>query len=542
MTSLTDILKQNENENIEFKKAENSFSYEDLCKYITAIANEKGGFIFLGVDNSGQVTGSKAFPNIQKLKIDILSNTNFSKKIRIEAQEIIEDSKRVLMITAPSREVGEAISYKGAYLMRSGESLVAMDLTTLKNIINETREDFSRKLSDKATINDLDVNALEKIKELWSKKARNPEILKLDNSSLLKDLDLIRDGKLTYSAIILAGNKSILNSELRNAELTFEYRKDENSIEYQDRIDYREAFVLFFDNLWSKINSRNEQSHIQEGFLIKDIYAFNEEVIREGILNAISHRDYKTEASIFVKQYPNKIEVTSPGGFLPGITPSNLIHSPSNPRNRLLIEVLQKMGFVERSGQGVDKIFRETIKEGKGLPNYEKSNENFVTLEIQSIIKDKEFVKYIDKIVNEKQIHISINELVLLEKIKETNLLRDHKEEADKLVKKGLVEKYGTGKGVKYMLSKKYYQHIGKAGEYTKRLGLDKSRNMQLIMEHLKRHKKGYMQEFFEALGEVVPKSTINRYLRELKAGKIITFQGNPNISTGKNRGYWELV
>ena len=115
MTSLTDILKQNENENIEFKKAENSFSYEDLCKYITAIANEKGGFIFLGVDNSGQITGSKAFQNIQKLKIDVLSNTNFSKKIRIEVQEILEDSKRVLMVTVPSREVGEAISYKGAY-------------------------------------------------------------------------------------------------------------------------------------------------------------------------------------------------------------------------------------------------------------------------------------------------------------------------------------------------------------------------------------------------------------------------------------------
>jgi len=101
----------------------------------------------------------------------------------------------------------------------------------------------------------------------------------------------------------------------------------------------------------------------------------------------------------------------------------------------------------------------------------------------------------------------------------------------------GLIEKIGTRK---YILSKRYYSYIGKTGEYTRRKGLDKHKNKELILEHLRIHKKGYMSDFKDIFEEI-PDSTISNWVSELKKDDKIRFMGNPRIVSGQNRGYWAL-
>ncbi len=254
-------------------------------------------------------------------------------------------------------------------------------------------------------------------------------------------------------------------------------------------------------------------------------------------MNAISHRDYRNQGSVFIKQYPVKIEIISPGGFLPGITPANIVEVASKPRNRLIIEVLQKIGFVERSGQGVDKIFRQTISEGKGIPDYNKSTDNNVILIIEAVIKDKQFVKYLERISNETRIHLSVTDLIVLEKIKSDEKVFDKTQGLKRLFEHGLIEKAGKGKVI---LSIKYYEHIGRKGEYTRRRGLDKETNKELIIKHLKHYKKGYIEDFLEVLKDI-PRSTINRYLQKLKEDNKIELIGNPRITKGAKRAFWKL-
>lgn len=91
------------------------------------------------------------------------------------------------------------------------------------------------------------------------------------------------------------------------------------------------------------------------------MYDFNEEVIREAVLNAIAHRDYTITSEVVIKQYPNKITIANPGGFPKGVTIENILTVSSTPRSRLMTEILEKTGLVERSGQGVDKIFSITF-------------------------------------------------------------------------------------------------------------------------------------------------------------------------------------
>lgn len=88
-------------------------------------------------------------------------------------------------------------------------------------------------------------------------------------------------------------------------------------------------------------------------------------MIREAINNAIAHRDYRRSGEIVIKQYPQKMIIMNAGGFPLGVTIDNLLRVQSTPRNRLLADVLAKTGIVERSGQGVDKIFKYTLSEGK---------------------------------------------------------------------------------------------------------------------------------------------------------------------------------
>ena len=537
MKTIEDLLTATENEHIERKSAQNNFHFEELLKYICAISNEGGGKLILGVRNDGHVVGTSVFQDMERLKIDVLSSQKLSRKIRIKIEEFKSNGKRVLVVSIPSRPKGEPVAFNGAYFMRSGESLVPMDVQTLKRIFDEYEDDFSSEICNDISYDDLDKSAIKKMKELWSRKSGNPEILKLDDRQVLSDLGLIIDSSITYAALILIGKKSAIDLYLRNAEIIWEYRRDVSSIEYLDRIDLREPFLRCFDKLWDKINSRNEIHQIQEGFFIFDIKAFNEEVIREAILNAISHRDYRDQGSVFIKQYPEKIEIISPGGFLPGISPANIVEVASKPRNRLIIEVFQKIGFVERSGQGVDKIFRQTIREGKGIPDYSRSSDYNVMLIIDAVVKDKEFVRYIERIYNEKQIHLSVNDFIILEKIKNGERVPEKAQGLRKLLENGIIEKAGRGKVI---LSRKYYEHTGRKGEYTRRRGLDKGTNKQLLIKHLEHHRKGYIEDFVEVLKDV-PKYTVNRYLKELKDEEAIELIGNPKITKGNKKAYWRL-
>ena len=63
-------------------------------------------------------------------------------------------------------------------------------------------------------------------------------------------------------------------------------------------------------------------------------------------------------------------------------------------RNRRIAEAFEKADFVERSGQGVDDIFKNNIREGKGLPDYNQSDAGTVILDIPDSVKDSNFVAY----------------------------------------------------------------------------------------------------------------------------------------------------
>lgn len=106
------------------------------------------------------------------------------------------------------------------------------------------------------------------------------------------------------------------------------------------------------------------------------------------MLNAVCHRDYRLQGSTFIKQWPSRVEITSPGGFPPGITVANIL-SRQSPRNRRLAEAFGKCRLVERSGQGADLLFETAVREGKVPLDYRGSDEFQVRLTLHGRVEDE---------------------------------------------------------------------------------------------------------------------------------------------------------
>lgn len=331
-----------------------------ILGYVTALCNEGGGSLVIGMSDNypHKVVGTKQSEDaIGELESNIYRDT----QIRPQIYELYEDETlkkgRVLVISVPSRPVGQVFKFEDVPLMRVGEELKPMSNEVFFSILQEQEPDFSATIAEGVSIADLDEEAIKILRQKYFAKHKNTNFLTLETTQVLSDLQLIKGGKVTFAALILLGKKEKIKEFLPQASVILEYRKAENLIAYDNRQIYCEPFYKMIELLWHDINLRNDKIDINENSYIFNIPFFNEEVIREAINNAIAHRDYKRTSEIVIKQYPQKMIIMNAGGFPLGVEIDNLLRVQSTPRNRLLADVLAKTGIVERSGQGIDKIF-----------------------------------------------------------------------------------------------------------------------------------------------------------------------------------------
>jgi ATP-dependent DNA helicase RecG len=526
LDELQELLRtHSENEHIEFKEAKSDFSFDKLAKYCSALSNEGGGKIVLGVTDKKPrlIVGTQAFTDLNRCKLSLTQKL----RQRIDIQEMDCSQGRVLVFHAPPRPRGDAIEYEGAYWMRAGESLVPMTKDMLKRIFAETDPDFSEHICKGATIDHLDLEAIEKLRSLWERNSGNEALAYSSVLQLLSDAELVLGNEVTYAALILLGKRQAVRAFLPQAEVVFEYRSNEEPGPAQQRVEFTQGFLLFFDELWNTINLRNDKQHFQDGFVMLGVPTFNEKVVREAVLNAVAHRDYRSAGSIFVRQFSRKIEVQSPGGFPFGISAENILWK-QHPRNRRIAEVFLRCGLVERSGQGANLMFKETICQGKSLPNFDHTDETQVFLTLPGDIQDASFLRFLEKVGQERLKSFTIEDFLILDLVhREESIPQNWQPHVKNLIDAGILEKYSRGRGVRYLFSRAYYDFIGKSGAYTRKRGLDRDTNKELLLKHIRNSaSKGAR---FQDLTQVLPMLTrrqIQKLLDELRSLKLIDKEG----------------
>jgi ATP-dependent DNA helicase RecG len=298
--ALQEWMEAREDEHLEFKEAKSNFHFEKLVEYCVALANEGGGKIIFGVTDKRprRVVGSQAFQELPRTRAGILERLHF----RVNAAEIAHPDGRVVVFDVPSHSVGVPVQHRGAYLMRSGEDLVPMTPDQLRRIFEEADPDFSATICGKAGMDALDPDAIELFRERWLQKSGNDGLRTLSHVQLLTDAELLMGGQVTYAALTLFGTRQALGLYLGQAEVVFEYRSNEVPGPAAQREEFRQGFLPTLDAVWNLINLRNDKQHFQDGLVILDIPTFNEQAVREAVLNAVCHRDYRHPGSIFVRQ------------------------------------------------------------------------------------------------------------------------------------------------------------------------------------------------------------------------------------------------
>jgi ATP-dependent DNA helicase RecG len=530
LEQLDQWMNASEDEHLEFKEARNHFEFEELVKYCAALANEGGGSIILGVTDRRprMVVGSQAFQDLERTKAGLVQRLS----LRVEAEALRHPRGRVLAFSVPPRPLGMPIPYKGAYWMRAGQDLVPMTPDQLKRIFDETGPDFSAETCDRASLAELDAQAIQRFRTLWRRKSGNAALDALSDEQLLTDAELLVEGRVTYAALILLGTRQGLGKYLAQAELIFEYRSTEASGPAQQRVEHRVGALLFLDEIWNTINLRNDIQHFQDGLFIWDVPTFNEVAVREVVLNAVAHRDYRRVESVFIRQFPRRLEVISPGGFPPGITPENFLWRQA-PRNRRVAEAFARCGLVERAGQGANRMFEESIKEGKRRPDLSGTDEYQVSVTLWGEVQDPRFLRFLEKVGAERVASFDTRDLLALDLVhREQPIPEDLRVRLAWLVDQGLVEQIGRGKGARFMLSRQFYSFLGQKGAYTRKRGLDRETNKALLLKHICDNERDGCQ--LQELRQVLPalsRRQVQDLLADLKSERRVYNTGRTNAS-----------
>lgn len=459
-----------EDEHTEFKKAAQSFSFDKIVDYSIAIANEGGGKLVLGVTNARprRVVGTSAVADTTQIKTRLFDKLQF----RVNIDEVSHPAGRVVVFRIPSRPTGHPLHNDGRYLMRAGESLVPMSADQIRTIFDEAQPDFSAFATTGATVSDLSPDAIERFRTAWIRKSGNQALAQLDTMHLLSDAELLTEGRITNAAMILLAKPDSISRFLPHAEVVFEWRDSEKNIDFQNRNEF----------------------------------------------NAVAHRDYRSQTSVFVRQSPAAIEIESPGGFPHGVTVDNILFRQV-PRNRRLSETLAKVGLVERSGQGVDRMFATAIREGKEPPDFSGSDAHRVSVVLRGTVQDPNFLRFLEKVADTGTYVFATADLVLLDFLKNQKPVPPaFRARLEPLEKHGVIERVGRGRGTKYILSKTFYEFVGTPAAYTRSRGLDRQTNKELLAQHL-RARAGKGSSFGE-LSQVLPalsRQQMKSLLRELK-------------------------
>jgi ATP-dependent DNA helicase RecG len=213
------------------------------------------------------------------------------------------------------------------------------------------------------------------------------------------------------------------------------------------------------------------------------------------------HRDYARLGAVHVKLDDDGLTISSPGGFVEGVTLQNLLVVPPRSRNPLLADVVKRIGLAERTGRGIDRIYEGMLRYGRPAPDYSMSDASSVVLLMARADADIAFLEMLLSYEKRTGATLPIDSLIVLSRLRQERRLTTadlvqstQKSETatrstlEKLVEAGLVEAQGTGRGRTYMLSAKVYKKTGQKAAYVRQAGFDTIQQEQMVVKFIETH------------------------------------------------------
>jgi len=362
---LKKLLASGETEVIEFKE---NFDKETI-ETAGAFTNTKGGTILIGISDVNKIKGVQVGKETLKDWANQISQSAEPRIIpEIERGKI--DGKNIVIIKIKEFPV-KPVSVRGRYFRRVGNSNRVMTMQEITQMhFHSVGMSWDKLPARDASIKDID---FEKLKR-YIKKANETGRRKIHEdenpSQVLEKLELIKEGKPTWAAILLFHkhpqrflSQGVIHcGGFKEETIVIDDRMIEGTIIEQ----VEEAMDFIRKSINVKFAMTGKPAREQ-------IWDYPLEALREAVINAVCHRDYTISSNTEVRIYDDKLIVWSPGGLPFGITIEDLYKPHSSVlRNKGIGGVFYDMGWIEQWGSGIDKMRKACIKAGLPDPQFEE--------------------------------------------------------------------------------------------------------------------------------------------------------------------------
>lgn len=537
------LISQGENLSLEFKSDRKGLPDRELLAAVVALANTDGGNLLLGIEDDGTITGlHSSHANLSGLEALIANRTNPPLSVKVYSVTI--DDKTIARIVVPSVRHLTATSdglLLRRRLMTNGEP-EAVPFYPHEFIQRQSSLgliDPSARIINELSVNDLNPLERHRVREIIRKYGGDQVLLLLTDDELDGALGLtaIQDNKCypTLAGLLLMGREEHLRQLLPAHEVAFQV------LEHMDvRVNefFRKPLLQIFDEVEQLFRARVIEQEFQIDLFRVPVPNYDRVAFREAFVNALVHRDYARLGAVHVRMDEDGLTISSPGGFVEGVTLQNLLVVAPRSRNSLLADIIKRIGLAERTGRGIDRIYEGMLRYGRPAPDFSMSDSTVVMLFLSNSAPDFQFLEMILHQENQRSAAMPIDSLIILSRLRSerrvdvADLARYIQKSAqvtkgtlETLVEAGLVEAHGVRRGRTYTLSAKVYQHSGQKSAYVRQAGFDFIQQEQMVLNYIDQHGTIRREEVMELCR--ITKDQAYYLLSKLKGRSLIIQKGD---------------
>lgn len=356
-----------------------------IAETLISFANTEGGTLVVGIKEDGEPTGveidSETLENALRLADDQCNPT-----VVVGTWEEAEndDGVKVHMLRVP-RSIELHALIDGRVLIRSGAKnrpLGGQEILRLASA--KSTGDFESEIVPIVSKDDFSRKMLDEYLAKRAERTKRPYNGKLDD--LLKEIGAVdQDGTPTIAGVLLFTDypqQWLPQSSVVFAKFVGKTPRGESGLAgYTRREELTGPLPRLIEAAWNIIWSEMAVSAVVKGLEREETYEYPQFAVREAIVNAICHRDYRLKGRrIEIRMYSDRLEVISPGG-LPGFITVENIKDEHFSRNPRVVNGLFQWGYIEELGLGIDRMLEVMQQAGHKPPYFDARPYSFaVTL------------------------------------------------------------------------------------------------------------------------------------------------------------------